>query len=237
MLLRLVLLGSLIGFFVTGLPGCAEGPLWRTGYLSPWARQKWEDDERIAVTLFSRRTELRHEVESAQAAGEIEQQRVAAKLGDLVARDPVGLIRIEATRLLADLPVPAAASALRLAARDREVAVRTAAVRSLGERGDADSARVLAELSRSDDNLDVRIAATSQLGNCPGDVAIQALSAAIGHPDPAMQLSAASALTRITGEDYGNDIQAWQQYLQARDASPENDSRVANEPTGGEFAR
>ena len=34
------------------LAGCAEGPLWRSGKLNPWARNQWAEEARIADTLF-----------------------------------------------------------------------------------------------------------------------------------------------------------------------------------------
>ena len=43
-----LMLLALIGATV----GCAEGPLWRLGQLSPWAREKWAAEEKIADTLF-----------------------------------------------------------------------------------------------------------------------------------------------------------------------------------------
>ncbi len=126
--------------------GCAEGPLWRTGYLSPRVRQKWDDEEKIAVTVFGKRQQMQDLVEAANAEGAGKQEEAAQTLSDIVSRDPVSLIRIEAVKLLAELPVETAAAGIRLAAQDREVAVRRAAVTSLGRRADEQSAATLAAL-------------------------------------------------------------------------------------------
>ena len=50
--------------------GCAEGMFWKTGYLSPWARQQWSAEEAIAATAFARREKMEEVVENALAGTE-----------------------------------------------------------------------------------------------------------------------------------------------------------------------
>ncbi len=209
--------------------GCAEGPLWRTGYLSPRIRQKWEDEEKIAATIFGKRQQMQTLVKTANEEGSARQEEAAKILSDVVSRDPVQLLRIEAVELLAELPVESAAAGVRLAARDREAAVRRAAVKSLGKLGDEQSAATLASLSRNDENVDVRISATAELGKTRGAVTMDALRAALQHPNPAMQLRAADALASITGQGFGDDIRAWQDYMQTIEPTPET-TRTAEQP-------
>ena len=237
MFFKAVLTGLLIGFLLTGVVGCAEGPLWRAGYLSPWVRQKWQQEEQIAASMNSRRVDLRKKVDRSIASNPEVQNEMAIQLGEIVAKDPVLLMRVEAARLLGELPVPAAGDALEVAVRDREVSVRNTAIRSLGRRTDDSSAQLLASLSRTDDNLDVRIAATRELGNFRGDISLAALGEALSHPNPAMQLTAAEALKRSTGIDLGKDIQEWQRFVDNRLVTPDAVDSVARENETSGFRR
>jgi HEAT repeat protein len=193
--------------------GCAEGFLWRTGYLSPRVRDQWNREEQIAATLFGRREEMRQMVANSRDAGIAAQEDAARKLAEIAGSDPVLLLRVEAVDLLADMPGDIATDGICQAAHDREPEVRRAAIRAMESRQDARVAATLAALSRQDDDLDVQIAATAGLGNHRGSDSMAALKAALEHPNPAMQLSAARSLEQITGKNLGYDIQAWQQVV------------------------
>ena len=194
--------------------GCAEGMFWKSGYLSPWVRQRWSDEEEIAATLFSKRTKMREVVEASLESNATQREQASEYLASVVANDPVLLLRIEATRLLAELDTDTAKRSLQLAAKDREVEVRIAAVRSLARLGGESAGQILAQMARNDANIDVRISATALLGQFDSPLVKQTLREAINDPDPAMQLRAAESLAEITGQNFGNDILAWQDYLQ-----------------------
>jgi HEAT repeat protein len=210
------------------ITGCAEGPLWRAGYISPWVRQKWQDDEKIATTLIAKREDMRGRTKLALKADQAEQQSLAIEFSEIAARDPVSLMRLEAVRLLGSLPVAEAAAGLRTATNDRELSVRMAAISGLGNHTDPESLQTLAGLSRTDENADVRVAATRELGKSDNQAAMSALEEALSDPDPAMQLTAAQALSKSTGQTFGNDIQGWLTWIAGnRSGSPEE--RVATE--------
>lgn len=213
---------------MASLIGCAEGPLWRAGYMSPWVRQKWQDDEKIATTLIAKREDMRGRTKLALKASQAEQQTLAVEFSEIAARDPVSLMRLEAVRLLSTLPVEEAAAGLRTATTDRELSVRIAAISGLGNHTDPESVQTLASLSRNDENADVRVAATRELGKSDDQLAMSALEDALSDPDPAMQLTAAQALSKSTGQPFGNDIQGWLAWIGGkRPGSPEK--RVADE--------
>ncbi len=204
----------LLTVFLAVLSGCAEGMFWRSGYLSPWVRQRWSAEEEIAATLFSRRAEMRQMVEEATVGGESIQQAASDYLADVITNDPVLLLRIEATQLIGDLQNETALNALQVACRDRQVEVRRAAVQSLQQMGSKTSEQLLAQMALEDADVDVRISATAALGSFQGEEARQALAQVIDDPNPALQLRAAESLARVTGKSFGKDIQAWQAYLQ-----------------------
>lgn len=193
--------------------GCAEGMFWKTGYLSPWARQQWTAEEAIAPTAFARREKMEEVVATALDGSEESQEKASEYLTEIVNNDPILLMRIEATRLLGDLPTETAAVTLQAAAKDREVEIRQAAVRSLSKLKGELAAEILVQVAQSDSDVDVRLAATRALANFPGSSTTRALANVIKDPNPALQLRAAEALVEITDEDFGNDIAAWQTYL------------------------
>lgn len=204
---------------------------WKTGYLSPWVRQQWSEEEQIASTLFSKRTQMRDMVDAALVGGADQQLQTSEFLSKVVASDPILLLRIEATRLLGELPNETAGQALQLAAKDREVQVRSAAVRSLQKIGGDTAGHLLAKMAREDSDADVRIGATAALGGFSGPGIVEALSEMIRDPNPAMQLRAAESLASVTGQDFGPDIQAWQAYLDRGSSIETDQTRVAGENT------
>ena len=221
MLTRSVFLLTMLAT-VASLTGCSEGPLWKTGYLSPWARQQWAAEEQIAATLYAKRDSFQQMVDNALEAGEAKQEEASQFLSDVVAKDPVLLLRIEATRLLAELPTETAANALQIASRDRQVEVRMAALRAWEQRGGQLAEQMLIRLLENDPEPNVQIAAAAALGNFSGEQVQNALAQVIDDPDPAMQLRAAESLAAVTGQDHGRDIQAWQKFLQGALPSPDD---------------
>ena len=89
---------------------------------------------------------------------------------------------------------------------------------------------------RDSTNIDVRLAATRALGNFPVSQAASAIGLALNDPDPALQLRAAESLQAVTGEPFGRDIPAWQEYVAglpgAGDLSEAGTTQVAEQPTG-----
>jgi hypothetical protein len=193
--------------------GCAEGPLWQTGKLSPWARSQWAEEEKIADTLFVKKRRMTEMVNEVLNAPVEQQQKVAAEIAEVVHRDPILLLRIHGVKLIAQLDCPKAIQTLEDASRDFNTDIRIAAVNAWkGKRGDI-AIPQLQEIVGSDTSIDVRLAATRALGNFSGDQALQALSLALNDPDPALQLRAADSLQKTTGESFGRDVVAWQKYV------------------------
>jgi HEAT repeat protein len=214
-----------LGVLALGLvliSGCAEGMFWKTGYLSPWVRQRWSEEEAIAATLFSRRDKMNRLVETALESGSEKQEEASEYLSLIVANEPIVLLRIEATQLLGDLQTETALQALHVAARDRDIGVRKAAVRSLERMGGDSAGALLADMAASDADIDVRIAATTALGRFRGSTVERTLAGVLEDPNPALQMRAAESLASVTGQAFGSDMRAWQKYLQR--LIPDSDS-------------
>ncbi len=209
--------------------GCSEGPFWRTGRLSPWAREKWQAEEQIADTLFERKRQMNEMVSIAHTADAETRQQAVSRLHEIVLRDQVLLLRLYAVQLLGQIDCPESIAALRDASKDPDPDVRIAAVKSW-QKLPADTAiSELQEIIASDTHIDVRVAATTALGQFSGTKAIRALSYALTDSNPALQVRATESLARVTGENIGVDVAAWQNYIDKIGAGTSSQSeRVPN---------
>ena len=193
--------------------GCAEGPLWKTGQLSPFARDKWLAEEQIADTLFERKRSMNSMVESAKLGSPESRDEAAGQLHQIVRRDAILLMRLHAVKLLGELNSPVAIDALRDAANDPDAEVRIAAVKSWKKFPENIAVSELQGMIQGDTNTDVRLAATRALGSFSGESAVRALSYALTDNNPALQVRATESLERVTGESIGPNVAAWQNYV------------------------
>ncbi len=195
------------------ITGCAEGPLWQAGKLNPWARNQWAEEEKIADTLFVKKRRMSESVNTVLNAPMEKQQVVAEQLSEITHRDPILLLRLHGVKLISQLECPAALQALEDASKDYNTDIRIAAVNAWKNKRGEIAIPQLQEIIGSDTNIDVRLAATRALGEFSGEKAVEALSLALNDVDPALQLRAADSLQKTTGESFGRDIVAWQDYV------------------------
>ena len=218
-------------FFVIAISfcfvGCAEGPFWRAGKLTPWAQKQWAAEEQIADSLFARKRKMTESVDAAINGPLEDQQRVAQELAEVLYRDHVLLLRIHSVKLLGQLDCPAAVKALVDASHDHTSDIRIEAIKAWGNLPPNTAIPHLQKMIGSDTDIDVRLAATRTLGNFSGQNAVSAIALALEDRNPALQLRAAESLGRVTGEQFGRDISAWQQYVQ--NTIPDQ-TRVGNLP-------
>lgn len=215
------------------LSGCAEGFLWRTGYLSPYVRRTWQEEEQIASTLFTRKQQMTDSVDSALAGSASQQDEIAQRLKDVIFRDPIVLLRLHAVQQLGRLSCPNALDALQTASKDRNTEIRVAAARSLGKMAHPDAIPILQEVIGSDMNGDVRLAATQAMGSFSSVQSLEALSIAIEDKDPALQVAAIESLEKVTGQNLGPDVFAWKNYLSSHLPSSSSE-RTANRTGDGD---
>ncbi len=190
------------------LSGCVDGPLYRL-----WYRRQWLEDEQYGPTLYTRLEELEGLRRDVSRMSMADQDQLALRLNQAVVEDPSTIYRAEAARTLGSLATPRAAEGLHRAMGDPEPSVRRAACQAWGQRGDAQSLQMLGQVLRTDDDLDVRITAARELGRFSDSAAVPALGVALDDPNPALQLRAMRSLEEVTGEDFGNHVPAWRQYV------------------------
>jgi HEAT repeat protein len=188
--------------------GCAGSPVNGLFYSG-----QWKEDEKFGPTFHTRLQELSSIRADAERLSEAEQARVAQQLNQALAEDPSPLYRAEVVRVLGTLSTPTAAEGLRRAIQDDDASVRIAACQAWTNRGDQEALQVLGQVVGSDTELDVRMAATRGLANFNDPAAVSALGLALDDPNPALQHRAVQSLKEVTGEDFGNSVPDWRNFV------------------------
>jgi HEAT repeat protein len=210
-----------LGILALLLPGCADMPAW-VPFQSPRS-----DDLPGVVTPAAKIAQLKNLSSEAAKSDQETRHRVVGQLVTAIRSETDPLIRVEIIRTLGDYPDPVADSVLKAALNDPDADVRIAACEAWGKRGDAQAAALLAPLLTTDVNQDVRLAAARALGKNKDPQAIAALGDALSDSDPAMQYRAVLSLKEITGQDLGNNVDRWRQYVKEGHTQPAQSASMA----------
>ncbi len=211
------------------LTGCAEGPFSSIGSWTPWVQQKWAEEERYVQSLYGRKNQLRSLASRAPSMSPPEQERVSQDLTNLLREDPITLLRVEVVKTLAVIPTQTASNTLRAAIKDEETDVRIAACEAWGRRHESEAIPALQDVLGSDSDVDVRLAATRALGAFRSSGAVQALGIALDDPDPALQRLAMRSLKNASGQNHGENVVAWREYLRGSNSQPAPANPVARQ--------
>lgn len=215
-------------FAVILVSGCAEGPLWRLGYLNPWVVKKWNEEEEFIASLSDHRRQIAEIESNLRRMGRQEADQAAVALRQIVLDDAVLIVRLDAVETLGQVPSPLAADALVGLLNDPEQDIRLAATQALGQRPAIESVGALRGILEKEDEIDVRLAAARALGNYEGDeAAVSALGLALVDPEPALQYRAMESLADVTGRNFGHDARKWRSYLEGG-RPPEDSESMAD---------
>jgi HEAT repeat protein len=207
---RLVTLTT--GTLLLGSSGCAGT---NTAQIAmPWSSSTSDTSPGI-TTPAEHMAELKALAKKASKATPQEQERVSQDLAHRIQSEQDPLIRQQIVKTLSNYPNPMSAAVLQAAVGDDDPDVRIAACRAWGKRKGPEAVQQLARVIASDTNVDVRLAATRALGETGQREAIAPLSEALVDKDPAMQHRAVESLRGISGQDFGNDVNAWREYAQS----------------------
>lgn len=207
-IVRLALL--VLGLLWPAISGCTSWPL--SGKSSDTVPGIVPPQERIAA--------LKKLAGEAPSKDPAERERIAAELAAQYPRETDPMIRVAMVRALAACSGPAAAGALREAAKDSDSDVRIAVCKALGRQKGPEATAVLRELFAGDMDVDVRLAAARALGQTRDPAAMATLATGLEDRDPAMQYRAVTSLRKIAPQDLGDDVERWRQYLQGQPAPP-----------------
>jgi len=209
-----------IWLVLIGITGCADSYLtmdpsfWRF----PWDEKP--DEVPGLVTPADRMAELQKLAQRGARAKSAKQEQVSTELAEAIRKEADPSIRAEIVRTLGEYPTATSRSVLLSALKDSDVDVRIAACKALAKRKDVEAINALAGVISSDVDVDVRLAAIRALGDTGDPAAVSALGIALEDPDPAMQYRAVASLRKLTGENLGQDVNRWREYVKGQRPKP-----------------
>lgn len=159
-----------------------------------------------------------------------EQQRVSSHLSHAMTVEDDPLVRQQVATSLGSYQTEAAMTGLRTALSDDEANVRIAACGALGEHGEPAAVDLLTSTLSGDNNIDVRLAAARALGTTESPRAVDGLVAALADSDPALRRRVTESLKSVTGENFKDDIDAWQAYA-SKNGTGASAANIAQQPT------
>lgn len=173
---------------------------------------------------FERKKIIREKGKKGASASESEKEILVAQLVYEYQTSPDPNMRREAVDALAKIPHPQRDKHLQEILQDENPFVRLSALEALGKTysGTQDDLTTLfIEQMKRDTDKDVRLLAVHVLGDvCPKDTAselhrnaVTELGDLLYDKIPAIRYETMQTLQKITGNDYGNDINRWIQFI------------------------
>lgn len=209
------------------LTGCMEGPL-RLGYYNPWLREEWKKDEQYGPLLHDKLDELAALRSGVSRLTPQEQKQRSQELLHIMRNERNTILIAEIVRTLAVFPTEESLEALRMASMNGDSDIRVAACHGWAIKGGQEAIETLAQTLGSDTDNDVRIAAAHGLEKFRDPMAVRALGTALEANDPALQFRAVQSLKLVTGQDYGDSVPAWREFVQSGQAKPAASSSIAS---------
>jgi hypothetical protein len=170
-------------------------------------------DNTTIITPSMRAATIRDVGRQVSGYTEAQQAALCDQLAQQIKIEPDPIVRQTIQNTIAECQTPLAGAVVLAGLEDQDADVRRTCCRLVARRGaDAQAVAALSRVVAMDADQDVRMAACDALGGIKGDGAVQALAAALNDRDPAMQLAGMEAMKEVSGQDLGNDVQAWRQY-------------------------
>ncbi len=228
---RCVIMGVVVCLVTAG---CAEMTIFDSVSLPrPFRRDPVVDLSRFGTPPAE---EAERIVELATLAARMEpdrQQQMVDQLRAKLGQESDPLLRRALVRGLAKISHPSATTGLETAAQDSAKIVRFAVAQALQERGGQKSLEVLGRMASEDADLDIRLAAARSLTRMNDPAAVQALAVGLHDEDPAVQFRAMQSLKEVTGQDLGDDVLAWRQYMETQATQPDGKALLSQKPGPG----
>lgn len=208
--------------------GCMDGPFYQLNSAMPWTQRAWQEDEKYGATYTTRTAEFDRLKSQIAYMEPEEKEKWANMLTEMMDTETSPELRRRSVECLAMITGPIADEGLTKASEDKVDKVRITACKAWQARKTDAAKKMLTQIAVSDQSPSVRIAALEALGETAGGVAKEAFEMALEDDDPAIQYQAARSLKQITGEDFGGDIEAWQNFLANSPGFPE-EPKVADQ--------
>ena len=185
------------------------------------------EDRTSFHTPAMRADAIRQMAAQADGTNSSEQQQIVEQLARQIQIEGDPLVREAIIESASDFRTPLAERIVVAGLRDASIPVRIRCCQLLGRRGEQQFIAPLSGVLKNDANIDVRLAAIAALGQVPSEGAVTALGPALDHRDPAVKFAAMQALKSASGEDFGNSVPAWQQYVAGEQPDPPQEISVA----------
>jgi hypothetical protein len=187
-------------------------------------------DKTSIITPAMRMASIREFGPKARDADSAEQARICQQLAQQIQTEPDPIVRKTIQETIAEFDTPLANAVILAGLNDDDRDVRVTCCRLIGKRNNPAAVGPLSQIVASDNDLDVRLAAVDALGEMKTPAAIQGLAAALKDRDPALQFAGVQGMKKVSGENLGNDVEAWRQYAaRSMGASPAS-SAIAAQP-------
>ncbi len=219
---------------LVSLAGCTDGLLYKMKTINPYYRKEWDKDREYGVTFNDQVEEIKFLQSRLGSMDEAKKSSWAEVLERLikgdgkVQKDSSPELRTLAVQTIANIPGPATIRALNSASTDESEKVRLAACEAWRNVKGVDAKNMLMTLARNPkETPSIRRAATNALSEFSDEDVKSTLSTILDDKSPALQYQAAMSLKKITGRDYGGDIDAWREYMQGKDVPEPEKSMMA----------
>lgn len=193
--------------------GCAEGPLYSTGWLSPYAIEHWKKEESYGPTVIALREQQVRLREALPTLSPAERESAIADLGRKFHDETNQTLRLEYLKSVGVAQEPSAIPILVQATGDRSQLVRAAACDALRGRNVQEAQERLRSLAESDVSVDVRLAAIRAMEGDASEGTLGTMGRLLDDDDPAIQYRTMVTLEATTGKALGKDRRAWTAYL------------------------
>jgi HEAT repeat protein len=193
--------------------GCAEGPLYSTGWVSPYAIDHWKKEESYGPTVIALREQQVRLREALPTLSPAERESAVADLGQKFRDETNQTLRLEYLKTVGVAQEPSAIPILVGATGDRSQLVRAAACDALKGRNAPEAQERLRDLAESDVSVDVRLAAIRAMEGDASEGTLGTMGRLLEDDDPAIQFRTMATLEATTGKELGKDRRAWTAYL------------------------
>lgn len=193
--------------------GCAEGPLYSTGWISPYAIDHWKKEESYGPTVIALREQQARLREALPTLSPAERESAVADLGRKFENDTNQTLRLEYLKTIGVAQEPSAIPILVRATGDRSPLVRAAACDALKGRNSEEAQGRLRDLAESDVSVDVRLAAIRAMEGDGTERTLSTMGRLLEDDDPAIQYRTMATLEATTGKTLGRDKRAWTAFL------------------------
>ena len=218
------------------LPGCRNGFQWKSSRTTTtsglWSNGKggfehytkteedvspfwWEKSDEMPGIIPPRRKVAYYKnlAKEAKQADSARCDAIATELAHEIKDEEDPMLRAEIIGALGDVRSPTTVVVLRAAMGDSSDRVRIRACEAWGKAGGEPAVAALANAMESDDCVDVRLAAAKALGKTRDQGAVAVLGRGLRDRDPAIQYRSMQSLKEVTGEDFGDNVGHWQEYI------------------------